>query len=162
MMPLMRKKLAPFIDAFACPTAPAPMPSISTLQEVDFFGMLPMTDSTIVMQHMLDAERRIAERHALPGCAVLADSVEDVAQAVREQLLNVIDWAKLLQEFKELGSEERQVSSPNITGDCFRLVKNHTTYRYLSRSFTIGIVWTFGIQVCVAGRMYKPPLYIIL
>lgn len=109
MMPLS-KKLAPLLNAYACPTEPAPMPSISVLQEVDFFNMLPVTDSSILIQHMLDAEHKISERHSLPSHATTVNSVEDVAQAVREQLLNVIDWAKLLQEFKDMVSEEQQVS----------------------------------------------------
>ena len=109
MLPLVRKKLAPLLNVYSCPTEPAPMPAISTLQEVDFFGILPRTDASILMQHVIDAERKITERHTVPSYASPATSLEDVAQAVREQLLHVIDWAKLLQEFKDLGSEERQV-----------------------------------------------------
>ena len=96
-----------------CPSANAavPMPAVSGLVEVDFFQELPTEDASIIVKNMIDAERKTTERLVLPAYAPeSAGSLNEVVQAFRALFLDVINWAKLLTEFDELGSKEFQVS----------------------------------------------------
>lgn len=96
-----------------CPSANAavPMPAVSGLLEVDFFSELPTEDSSFIVKHMIDAERRTMERLSLPDyMPETARSLNEVVQAFRALFLDVINWSKLLPEFEELGSKESQVS----------------------------------------------------